>query len=73
MQLIPDLILAWALCQPIDGYKEHCWIGVKNFYAWNIHGYGVKVCVWGSGETHVGIGKWGKIVFQFKVFPGIGG
>jgi len=68
---IPEIITAFALSLPCDGRAEHCWFGVTNYYAWNTHGYGVKVSWWINNEVHIAIGKNGFLFGQCKILPAI--
>jgi len=63
-----EILVAWALMQPIEGRKECVWIGVTNYYAWNMHGYGVKVSWWQNNEIHVAPGKNGVLFTQFRIW-----
>jgi hypothetical protein len=66
--LISELVMAFALSLPIDGDIKCQWWGVRQFQCWNRDGWGVRLSVWGSGETHFGFGRGGVLVFQFRVF-----
>ena len=63
-----SLIVVWALMQPVDGSIEHCWWGMKTYTTWNTFGYGAKLSVWVSGESHLAIGKNGFLFGQFRIW-----
>jgi hypothetical protein len=61
--------MAWTLLHPVDWDVDHWWLGVSEYKAWNVYGYGAKLSIWNSGEIHLGFGRYGKVAIQFKVVP----
>ncbi len=66
-----EIIVAWALCQPYGIEVDHCWWGMTTTIIYNRYGYGAKISRWGSGETHLALGRHGVIVTQFKILPAL--
>jgi hypothetical protein len=66
---IHELVLAFVLCQPCGCIEDRCWWGMRTVVVFNRYGFGIKVSVWGNGESHLAFGRHGVIVGQAKVLP----
>jgi hypothetical protein len=61
MPLIPEIVTAWMLMQPMDFKHEVCWAGFESYQAGNHLGWTGKLVIWAGGSVVLELGRWNRL------------